>query len=114
MNQVIVVGRLVSDPKIIETENKKKTIVTIRVPRSYKDLNGVYKSDVVDCVLWSEMAQQVCELCKKGDLLAVKGRIQSSVTIDDGTTYDETVKNELTIVAEKVTFLANGRKNSNE
>ena len=114
MNQVIVVGRLVSDPKIIETENKKKTRVTIRVPRSYKDLNGVYKSDVVDCVLWSEMAQQVCELCKKGDLLAVKGRIQSSVTIDDGTTYDETVKNELTIVAEKVTFLANGRKNSNE
>lgn len=110
MNQLIVMGRLVSDPKIIETENAKKTIFTIRVPKSYKNLNGVYESDVVDCVLWSEMAQQVCELCKKGDLLAVKGRIQSSVTIDDGTTYDETVKKELTIVAEKVTFLASGKK----
>lgn len=114
INILTIMGRLVSDPKIIETENKKKTIVTIRVPRSYKDLNGVYKSDVVDCVLWSEMAQQVCELCKKGDLLAVKGRIQSSVTIDDGTTYDETVKNELTIVVEKVTFLASGKQSSNE
>ena len=114
MNQLIVVGRLVSEPKIIETENRKKTIVTIQIPRSYKDLNGVYKSDVVDCVLWAGIAQQVCELCKKGDLLAVKGRIQSSVTIDDGTTYEETTKNELTIVAEKVTFLANGKKNSNE
>lgn len=110
MNQLIVMGRLVSGPKIIETENAKKTIFTIRVPKSYKNLNGVYESDVVDCVLWSEMAQQVCELCKKGDLLAVKGRIQSSVTIDDGTTYDETVKKELTIVAEKVTFLASGKK----
>lgn len=110
MNQLIVMGRLVSDPKIIETENAKKTIFTIRVPKSYKNLNGVYESDVVDCVLWSEMAQQVCELCKKGDLLAVKGRIQSSVTIDDGITYDETVKKELTIVAEKVTFLASGKK----
>lgn len=110
INTLTVVGRLVSDPKIIETENKKKTIVTIRVPRSYKDLNGVYKSDVVDCVLWSEMAQQVCELCKKGDLLAVKGRIQSSVTIDDGTTYDGTRKRELAIVAEKISFLASGKK----
>lgn len=110
INTLTVMGRLVSDPKIIETENKKKTIVTIRVPRSYKDLNGVYKSDVVDCVLWSEMAQQVCELCKKGDLLAVKGRIQSSVTIDDGTTYDGTRKRELAIVAEKISFLASGKK----
>lgn len=110
INTLTVVGRLVSDPKIIETENKKKTIVTIRVPRSYKDLNGVYKSDVVDCVLWSEMAQQVCELCKKGDLIGVKGRIQSSVTIDDGTTYQETRKRELIIVAEKVTFLASRKE----
>lgn len=114
INILTVMGRLVSDPKIIETENKKKTIVTIRVPRSYKDLNGVYKSDVVDCVLWSEMVQQVCELCKKGDLLAVKGRIQSSVTIDDGTTYQETRKRELIIVAQKVTFLASRKENSNE
>lgn len=110
INTLTVVGRLVSDPKIIETENKKKMIVTIRVPRSYKDLNGVYKSDVVDCVLWSEMSQQVCELCKKGDLLAVKGRIQSSVTIDDGTTYQETRKRDLIIVAEKVTFLASRKE----
>lgn len=110
MNQVIVVGRLVSDPKIIGTKNKKKAVITISVSRNYKDLNGVYKSDIMDCTIWAEFAQQVCELCKKGDLLAVKGRIQSSVTIDDGTTYDETVKNELTIVAEKVTFLASGKK----
>ena len=51
-----------------------------------------------------------CELCKKGDLIGVKGRIQSSVTIDDGTTYQETRKRELIIVAEKVTFLASRKE----
>lgn len=114
INTLIVVGRLVSDPKIIETKNMKKTIITISVPKNFKNLNGIYEADVIDCVLWSGMSQQVCELCKKGNLLAVKGRIQSSVTIDEGTTYDETVKNELTIVAEKVTFLASGKQSSNE
>lgn len=110
INTLTVVGRLVSDPKIIETKNKKKAIITISVPRNFKDLNGIYKTDVIDCVIWAGGVQQVCELCKKGDLIGVKGRIQSSVTIDDGTTYDETLKNELTIVAEKVTFLASRKE----
>lgn len=110
INTLTVVGRLVSDPKIIETKNMKKAIITISVPRNFKNLNGIYEADVIDCIIWAGGAQQVCELCKKGDLIGVKGRLQSSVTIDDGTTYDETVKNELTIVAEKVTFLASGKK----
>lgn len=110
INTLTVVGRLVSDPKIIETKNKKKAVITISVPRNFKDLNGIYKADVIDCVIWAGGVQQVCELCKKGDLIGVKGRIQSSVTIDDGTTYDETLKNELTIVAEKVTFLASRKE----
>lgn len=110
INTLTVVGRLVSDPKIIETKNKKKAVVTISVPRNFKDLNGIYKADVIDCVIWAGAAQQVCELCKKGDLIGVRGKIQSSVTIDDGTTYQETRKRELIIVAEKVTFLANRKE----
>lgn len=110
INTLTVVGRLVSDPKIIETKNKKKAVVTISVPRNFKDLNGIYKADVIDCIIWAGIAQQVCELCKKGDLIAIRGRIQSSVTIDDGTTYQETRKRELIIVAEKVTFLASRKE----
>lgn len=110
INTLTVVGRLVSDPKIIETKNKKKAVVTISVPRNFKDSNDIYKADVIDCVIWAEFAKQVCELCKKGDMIAVRGRIQSSVTIDDGTTYDGTRKRELAIVAEKISFLASGKK----
>lgn len=110
INTLTVVGRLVSDPKIIETKNMKKAVVTISVPRDFKNLNGIYEADVIDCVIWAEIAQQVCELCKKGDLIGVRGKIQSSVTINDGTTYQETRKRELIIVAEKVTFLASRKE----
>lgn len=114
INTLTVVGRLVSDPKIIETKNMKKAVVTISVPRDFKNLNGIYKADVIDCVIWAGIAQQVCELCKKGDLIGIRGKIQSSVTIDDGTTYQETRKRDLIIVAQKVTFLASRKENSNE
>lgn len=114
INTLTVVGRLVSDPKIIETKYMKKAVVTISVPRDFKNLNGIYEADVIDCVIWPGDAQQVCELFKKGDLIGVRGKIQSSVTIDDGTTYQETRKRELIIVARKVTFLASRKENSNE
>lgn len=110
INTLTVVGHLVSDPKIIETKNKKKAVITMSVSRNFKDSNGIYKSDVIDCVIWNTIAQQVCELCKKGDIIAVKGRLQSSVTTDDASNYDETRKRELTIVAEKISFLASGKK----
>ena len=41
INTLTVVGRLVSDPKIIET---KKAVVTISVPRDFKNLNGIYEA----------------------------------------------------------------------
>ena len=41
INQVIVVGRLVSDPQINETENGNKICtITLAVPRDYKNING--------------------------------------------------------------------------
>ena len=40
LNQLVVVGRLVSDPEIIVGENnKKRTYITVAVPRSYKNID---------------------------------------------------------------------------
>ena len=37
LNQIVLVGRLVSDPEIKETENGNKvSTITLAVPRSYK------------------------------------------------------------------------------
>lgn len=46
LNQTVLVGRLVSDPELRETENGNKvTNVTLAVPRSFKNVNGEYDTD---------------------------------------------------------------------
>lgn len=94
LNQIVLVGRIVSDPQINETENEKKfTTITLAVPRSYKNEDGTYETDFIPCVLWNTVAVNTCEYCKKGDLVGVKGRIQN-------------IEEKLDVVAEKITFLS--------
>lgn len=106
LNQIVVIGRLVRDPELRKTENGRNvTNITLAVPRSYKNVNGEYDTDYVDCVLWSGVAESTTEYCHKGDLVGVKGRIQTrTFEIDDQRRYTSEV------VAEKVTFLS-GKKN---
>lgn len=101
LNQIIIVGRLVRDPEIKELENGKSANITLAVPRSYKNANGDYETDYIDCVLWHSVATSTTEYCKKGDLIGVKGRLQST-THDDG---DGHYTKKMEVIAEKITFL---------
>ena len=95
LNQTIIVGRLVKNPEIKELESGKKvSIITLAVPRSFKNINGEYESDYIDCILWDSIASNTTEYCRKGDLVEVKGRLQKG-----------SEDNELKFIAEKVTFL---------
>lgn len=103
LNQTVLVGRLVRDPELYETESGNKvTNITLAVSRSYKNSNGEYDTDFINCVLWKGIAESASEYCHKGDLLGVKGRIQTRVIELD----DETHKNITEVVAEKVTYLS--------
>ena len=102
MNQFFVIGRLVKDPELRKTESGKNVAnVTLAVPRSYKNPNGEYDTDYIDCVLWSSVAETTSEYCKKGDLVGVRGRVQTRVY-----EKDEVKKFATEVVAEKVTFLS--------
>lgn len=103
LNQVVLVGRLVKDPELVEGENNKKiSRVTLAIPRSFKNMNGEYESDFINCILWDSVAKSTVEYCKKGDIVGVKGRIQSRM-VDT----EEEKKYYVDVVAERVTFLSN-------
>ena len=108
MNNVILVGRLVKDLEIRETENNIKVAnITIAVTRNYKNANGEYETDFIPCVLWNSIAENTAEYLKKGDMVGIKGRLQSNnILNEDGTIKD--VRYE--VVAEKVTFLSNKKE----
>ena len=103
LNHVVVAGRLTSDPVVEETENGKKvSSITVAVPRSYKNVDGTYDTDFIRCTLWGGIAENTCEYCKKGDIVGVKGRIQTS----SYETEDGNKKYAMEVVAEKISFLS--------
>ena len=81
LNQAVLVGRLVEKPR--EMINQK-LFITLAIPRIYKNI-----------------AENTKEYCDKGDLLGIKGRIESEV-VDN--------KKYTIIVAEKVTFLSSKKE----
>lgn len=84
----------------------KLTNITLAVPRSFKNINGQYDTDFIPCVLWKGIAESTTEFCKKGDLVGIKGRIQTR----EFEAEDEKRKQVVEIIAEKVTFLSSKSK----
>lgn len=101
LNQAIFVGRLVADPVVRETERGNVSNITLAIPRPYKNAEGVYEADFIDFVLWKGIADNTAEYCKKGDLVGIKGRVQSSIEEQNGER-----KKLMNVIAEKVTFIS--------
>lgn len=109
LNQIILVGRLTRDITINKSEKGVKvTTICLAIPRSFKNVDGGYDTDFIDCVAFDNIAENTKEYCKKGDIVGVKGRVQSRKIENDG-------KNEyvMEIIAEKITFLSNKGKEEN-
>lgn len=112
LNQIVLVGRLTKEPELIETESGKTySNITLAVPRPYKNAEGIYDTDFINCSIWNNVAINTSEYCKKGDLIGIKGRVQSNL-YDDKETGENKFKME--IVAEKVTFLTSKSHNEPE
>lgn len=102
LNNTVIVGRIVRDLELHETENGNKVAeLTLAVPRNFKNIDGQYDTDYVPCKLWKGIAENTAEYCKKGDLIAVKGRLQSR-----SFEANDEKHNVVELVAEKVSFLS--------
>lgn len=93
LNQVMIVGRMTNEIEIKEKEGKEYTELVLAVPRSEKNDEGIYETDFIPSVLWSGIANNVKDYCKKGDIIGIRGRI-------------EAIEGKIVIKAEKVTFLS--------
>ena len=110
LNQAVLVGRLTRDLEVRETENGKMVSnITLAVPRSFKNAEGEYETDFIEVTLWNNIAQSTSEYCKKGDLVGVKGRIQTDSYEKDGEK-----KLLMKVIADRVTFLSSKSKSEPE
>lgn len=103
LNNCIIVGRLISD---IEFEDNKSTL-TLAVPRKTKNEEGIYETDNIKVDLSLPFARNTVEYLKKGDLISVKGRIETHCK-------DNSDEKELKLIAERIAFLSTKKEDEME
>ena len=107
LNQIVLVGRIVQEPELKKTDSGKNVAnLTIAVQRPVKNINGEYDTDFVPCILWTGIAENTVEYCKKGDLVGIRGRIQTRIA-EIG---EEEKRQYVEVVVEKVTFIAGNKR----
>ena len=88
MNKVQLVGRLTRDPEIRYSQGENATATarfSVAVNRRFKNAEGNYDADFINCVTFGKSAEFVEKYFKKGMAIGLTGRIQTgSYTNKDG------------------------------
>ena len=105
LNQVVLVGRVVYDLELKKNDSGKRFLVlTLAIPRSFKNMEGNYDTDFIRCIVWDGVAENTSEYCKKGDIVGLKGRLQSRII-----EKNDKKESMMEVIGEKVTFLTSSK-----
>lgn len=78
INQVTLVGRITKDPELRYTgDGVAVSNFTLALNRNFKNANGGYDTDYVNCNIWRKPAETVANFCLKGSLIGITGRLHS-------------------------------------
>ena len=71
MNVCVLLGRLTKDPELKTTQNGKSVVTFSLAVDGFK--KG--ETDFIDCVAWNATAENLAKFKKKGEQIALTGRI---------------------------------------
>lgn len=85
LNKIVVMGRLTADVQLKSTQSGKNVATfTIACDRDY----GEKEADFLNCVAWDKKAEFISKWFKKGDVIALTGRLAvRSYDTDNGKRY---------------------------
>ncbi|WCF11578.1 single-stranded DNA-binding protein (plasmid) [Paenibacillus thiaminolyticus] len=110
LNKVVLIGRLTRDPELRYTPSGTATATfTLAVERSFSNSEGKREADFIPVVTWRRLAEIVANHVRKGNLVAVEGRIQVRNYEREGKRIYLTE-----VVADNVRFLDNRSKEDAE
>lgn len=102
LNQIIIVGKVKETPVVKETSSGiPYSNLIVETKRSFKNSEGIYETDAFSVLMWRGIAESCADVCNVGNLVGIKGRLQSSVYQKE----DGNIFYNYEIVAEKVSFL---------
>ncbi|MFG6369476.1 MAG: single-stranded DNA-binding protein [Lachnospiraceae bacterium] len=80
MNKVILVARLCRDPEVRYTQGENSSVIarfSVAVNRRFKNAEGNYDADFINCVAFGKSAEFIEKYFKKGMAIGLTGRLQT-------------------------------------
>lgn len=78
MNKVCLTGRITKNIELKYNQNNVAiTSFTLAVTRKFKNQNGEYESDFINCIAYKSTAELLSKYTGEGDLIGIEGRIQT-------------------------------------
>jgi single-strand DNA-binding protein len=103
MNNICIVGKVITLPELRETVNGSKVAsLEVEVERNFPNSEGLYESDVFLVTLWKGLAESCTSLCEVNSVVGIKGRLAAKNfdTKEGGKFYN------CEIICEKMSFIA--------
>lgn len=112
LNVTVVTGRMVATPELKHTNSDNPVACTrfsLAVDRDYKQNGKTRITDFFHVIGWKNEAEHICKYFTKGQLVTVKGSLQTNSYTDGKGNKRESVE----IVAEKVYFAEQKKDSAN-
>lgn len=110
LNQITIQGRMTRDAEAKNTPSGKTvTVFCVAVQRNYKNAEGKYEADFIDCVAYDKLGEHIRKWFHKGEDILLTGELTTR-------TYDDKngVKHKVaTIITNKV-FFSGANNGSNQ
>lgn len=111
LNKIILIGRLVRDPEQRYTPNGT-SVANFSIANNRTYTQGEKKKEdtsFFNCIAWSKLGELIVQYCKKGNRVAVEGRLQQRSWEDQSGKKRSTVE----VVVENVQFLSHKENEGN-
>ena len=110
MNHVNIIGRLVKEPEIKNTQNGVALLsARIACDRNYSGQDKERETDFFDIVAWRGTAEFIGKYFTKGDLIAIDGHLETSSWEKDGQKHTR-----VQIMVDQVSFCGKTQKGDNQ
>lgn len=110
MNKVILMGRLTKDPEVryTQTNNTLVASFTLAVNRRFAKQGEERQADFINVVAWSKIGEFCSKYFKKGQQVAIIGRIQTRSWDDE-----QGQKHYITEIIAEEAYFADSKKDGN-
>ena len=109
LNTITIQGKLTKDIEVRVTNNGKKfTLFCIACQRNYKNAEGKYDADFIDCIASEKIAEHIARYFRKGNEIIISGELQTRM-------YDDQngQKHKSVIINVGKTFFTSGKTENN-